>query len=184
MARSLTEALEGEVTDVARRLLGWRLSTAVDGQTTEVRIVETEAYAGDIDPASHAFNGRTARNAAMFGPPGNLYVYRSYGVHWCMNVVVGEIGIAHAVLLRGGEPSRGREIMEVRRDRTDHLSDGPGKLTRALAVTGEHDGSSLESGPVRLVPDRLPGKYSVAATPRIGISKAVERPWRFVATRP
>lgn len=181
MARSLIAALDGDVVDVARRMLGWRLSTTFEGESTEVRLVETEAYAGAVDPASHAFNGKTARNASMFGPPGTLYVYRSYGIHWCMNVVVRESGTAHAVLLRSGEPTVGVATMERRRGRSDHLADGPGKLAQALGVSGDHDGSSLERGPVRLVPDALPAGYRVDATSRIGISRATDRLWRFVA---
>jgi DNA-3-methyladenine glycosylase len=181
VARGLIAALEGDVVEVARRLLGWRLGTSFGDEPTEVRIVETEAYAGDIDPASHAFRGETGRNASMFGPPGTLYVYRSYGIHWCMNVVVRETGTAHAVLLRAGEPTRGTGVMEKRRGRADHLCDGPGKLAQALGVTGDQDGTSLQAGQVRLTPDVLPVGYEVAATPRVGITKAVDRPWRFVA---
>ena len=145
-------------------------------------LTEVEAYAGERDAASHAYRGPTKRNRAMFGPAGTLYVYRSYGVHWCMNVVVREAGIAHAILLRGGRPIEGRSTMEQRRGRSDHLVDGPGKLCQALGVRGEHDGTSLETGPVRLVPAALPDDLSVIATPRIGISKATEVAWRFVAT--
>jgi DNA-3-methyladenine glycosylase len=178
----LADLLSGPVLDVARRLIGWRVRTSFGGEITEVAINETEAYAGDEDPASHAFNGETARNQAMFGPPGTLYVYRSYGMHWCMNVVVREEGVAHAVLLRGGVITRGEPAIRRRRGRTDHLVDGPGKLCQALGVTGDHDGTSLETGPVRLTPGGAPAG-TILATPRIGISKAVERPWRFVVAR-
>ena len=182
MDGSLTDALDGDVVEVARRLLGWRVRTEIADEPTEVRIVETEAYAGELDPASHSYRGRTARNVAMFEPAGTLYVYRSYGIHWCMNVVVREAGVAHAVLLRGGEPISGRAVMERRRGRIDHLCDGPGKLCQALGVTGDHDGSSLEEGPVRLRPDRLPNGYVVTTTQRVGITRAVEHPWRFLAS--
>jgi DNA-3-methyladenine glycosylase len=175
--------LTGDVFDVARRLLGARLSTSFEGRITEVMLTEVEAYAGSDDPASHAFNGRTNRNAAMFGPAGTLYVYRSYGVHWCMNIVVGEPGLPHAVLLRAGEMLRGVATIERRRGRTDHLTDGPGKLCQALGVTGAHDGTSVIGGPVRLRPGSLPTAATILATPRIGISKAVEEPWRFVMAR-
>jgi DNA-3-methyladenine glycosylase len=178
----IEELLVGPVLDVARRLIGWRIQTTFDGRLTEVAINETEAYAGDQDPASHAFNGATKRNLAMFGPPGTLYVYRSYGLHWCMNVVVGDEGVAHAVLLRGGTVTQGEGMIRERRGRSDHLTDGPGKLCQALGVTGDHDGTSLATGPVRLVPgEPLPGR--ILATPRVGISKAVELPWRFVVAR-
>jgi DNA-3-methyladenine glycosylase len=145
-------------------------------------LTEVEAYRGDEDPASHAYHGRTARNRAMFGPPGTLYVYRSYGLHWCLNVVVAEVGIAHAILLRAGVPLVGTAVMERRRGRGDHLTDGPGKLAAALGVDGAHDGTSLVDGPVRLEEGPLPAGYAISATPRIGITKAADRPWRFVAT--
>ena len=174
----------GEVLEVARGLLGWLIRTEFAESVTEVRLTETEAYAGDHDPASHAYRGETERNAAMFGPPGTLYVYRSYGIHWCMNVVVAPVGTPHAVLLRGGEVTMGRPVMERRRGRRDHLTDGPGKLCQALGVTGLHNGTSLSEGPVRLVPGTLPSSYRVSATPRIGISRAADLPWRFVAAPP
>jgi DNA-3-methyladenine glycosylase len=174
----LVELLSGDVLTAARGLLGWRLRTAFDGEPTEVALDEVEAYAGFDDPASHAYRGETQRNRAMFGPPGTLYVYRSYGIHWCMNVVVGAAGTPHAVLLRGGDPLEGIEVMKRRRGRSDHLADGPGKLAQALGVTGEHDGSSVLEGPVRLLPGHSVPR--IASTPRIGISKAVDRPWRYV----
>jgi DNA-3-methyladenine glycosylase len=171
----------GEVLTAAQTLLGWIIRTEFEGSVTEVRLTETEAYAGEQDPASHAYRGETARNVTMFGPPGTLYVYRSYGIHWCMNVVVAPVGTAHAVLLRGGEPVVGGPTMEARRGRGDHLADGPGKLCQALGVSGSHDGTSLIDGPVRLLPRELPSGYRVSATPRIGISRAADRLWRFVA---
>lgn len=176
----LAMLLAGPVLEVAPRLIGLRVRTEIDGAPTEVSLTEVEAYAGEQDPASHAFRGRTARNGAMFGPPGTLYVYRSYGLHWCMNVVTGPPGLPHAVLLRGGAPIEGEATMVRRRGRSDHLADGPGKLTQALAVTGDHDGTSMLDGPVRLLTaERVPAG-AILATPRIGISKAADRPWRFV----
>ena len=172
----------GDVLQVARRLLGCRLITTFDGEETSVRLTEVEAYAGDRDPASHAYRGQTSSNRATFGPAGRLYVYRSYGIHWCMNVVASERG--HAVLLRGGEILSGGDIIRRRRARSDHLTDGPGKLCSALGVTGDCDGTRLDSQPVRLIPDSLPEGALVTATPRIGITKAVDRPWRFVASIP
>lgn len=173
----------GPVEDVAAELLGRTLRTTFSDGITEVVITEVEAYAGERDPASHAFRGATPRNRSMFGPAGTLYVYRSYGIHWCMNIVTGSIGDPSAVLLRAGAPVRGREIMEARRGRSDHLADGPGKLTQALGVTGECDGTSVLDGPVRLL-DRARAGGTVIATPRIGITRAVDRPWRFVLTEP
>lgn len=169
-----------DVEAAARGLLGWRLRSDIDGRTVEVALSEVEAYAGETDAASHAFRGVTPRNRAMFGPGGRLYVYRSYGIHWCMNVVVGSEGRARAVLLRGGEILTGEDVAIKRRGRTSNLADGPGKLTQALGVTGGLDGHDLGSPPLLLLePIRRPGR--IVATPRIGISKEVDRPWRFVA---
>lgn len=129
-ARGLRGLLAGDVVDVAGELLGWRLVTEFGGTTTEIVICEVEAYGGTEDSASHAYRGRTVRNGSMFREPGTLYVYRSYGVHWCANIVTGPEGEASAVLLRGGAPTVGVEVMERRRGRSDHLSDGPGKVCR------------------------------------------------------
>jgi DNA-3-methyladenine glycosylase len=115
----------------------------------------------------------------MFSAAGTLYVYRSYGIHWCMNVVAGPTGVASAVLLRGGRPVAGEAVMTKRRGRTDHLTDGPGKLTQALGVDGGHDGTSVLEGPVRIgEPGTAVGR--IVAGPRIGIRRAAGRPWRFV----
>lgn len=175
------EILGGRAVDVAPRLLGWIIRTVVDGEPTALRLLEVEAYGGADDPASHAHRGLTARNRSMFSSPGTLYVYRSYGVHWCANVVIGAEGEGSAVLLRAGEPVEGEAVMRRRRGRPDHLADGPGKLTQALGITGVHDATSLRDGPVRLLPDELPPGTRVEATPRVGITRAVELPWRFVA---
>lgn len=180
-AGSVGRLLDGDVFTVAKRLLGARVRTTIEGAATEVMLTEVEAYAGGDDPASHAFRGRTVRNGSMFGPAGSLYVYRSYGLHWCMNIVVGDEGLPHAILLRGGDVLEGRELIERRRRRNDHLTDGPGKLCQALGVTGEHDGTSVFDGPVRLMVGSLPTGRQILATPRIGISKAVDELWRFVA---
>lgn len=171
--------LSGTVEQVARRLLGHRLRTDFGGRTAVV-IEEVEAYGGADDPASHAYRGRTARNASMFGPAGTLYVYRSYGVHWCANVVTGTEGTGEAVLIRGGRVVEGMELVLARRGRRDHLTDGPGKLTQALGITGDHDGTSVLAGPVRLEEGPAPDPALVSRTPRIGISREAERPWRFV----
>ena len=141
-------------------------------------IVETEAYAPD-DPASHSFAGRTARNATMFGPAGRLYVYRSYGVHWCANVVCGDEGVGAAVLLRALEPTSGIELMRARRGVEDPrlLASGPGRLTQALGLTGAHDGADIARPPFELVPPARPAE--VIASPRVGITRAIEEEWRF-----
>ena len=175
------EAVALPVTAAARALLGMRLRSEIGGQPVELVLTEVEAYAAEGDPASHSFRGRTARNASMFGPPGTAYVYRSYGIHWCLNVATGN---GAAVLLRGGEPVAGVEVIRRRRGRTDGLTDGPGKLAQALGVTGEHDGTSLLDGVVRLLPGTAAGDDVVVATPRVGITRATDLPWRFVLARP
>ena len=159
---------------MARELVGWTF--LVDGVGGV--IVETEAYGPD-DPASHSFSGRTARNAAMFGPAGRLYVYRSYGIHWCANVVCGNEGEGAAVLLRALEPTHGLEAMRVRRGTEDRLllCSGPGRLTQALAITGSHDGLDLSQAPFELRPARE--SLEVVTGPRIGISRAAEHHWRY-----
>jgi len=148
------------------------------------RIVEVEAYMGSHDPASHAFRGPTPRNRVMFGPPGHLYVYFSYGVHWCANVVCGEEGEASAVLLRALAPTEGIEAMFAARlaaRRPRDLCSGPGKLTQALGIGRDHDGADLVSGD-RGVDVRDDGTAPPAApvvARRVGISVAVDRPWRW-----
>lgn len=148
------------------------------------RIVETEAYGGDDDPASHAFRGRTVRNATMFGPPGRLYVYRSYGVHWCANAVVAEEGCGQAVLLRALIPLRGLDEMRAARTaaRTDRdLCRGPGRLTQALGVTGTDDGANLATGDrgIVILDDATPPPPIPGIGRRIGLTRAVDRPWRW-----
>jgi DNA-3-methyladenine glycosylase len=179
MTAGLRATLGGPVLEAARALLGRRLTSDIGGVRCEVVITDVEAYDGATDPASHAYRGRTLRTEVMFGPAGHLYVYRSYGIHWCMNVVTGFDGVAAAVLLRGGAPVAGIGTMELRRGRADHLADGPGKLCQALGVIGEHDGLDLWDGPLRLS-DEDPLSGSISTTPRIGISKAKGRLWRFV----
>jgi DNA-3-methyladenine glycosylase len=154
----------------------------VDGRA--LRIVEVEAYRGTEDPASHAFRGPTPRTMPMFGPPGHLYVYFSYGMHWCANVVTDPEGTAGAVLLRAGEPIRG--IAEMRSDRPAarrdiDLANGPAKLCRALAIDGADDGSDLcaSGGRVVVRDDGTAPPVRPATGPRVGISVATDRPWRF-----
>lgn len=136
------------------------------------RIVEVEAYVGAIDPASHAYRGRTERNATMFGPAGRLYVYFTYGMHWCANVTTGPPDAAHAVLLRAGAPVGGIDAMRTRRptSRGDRdLGAGPARLTLALGLTGEHDGLDLTRGPVRILDDGTPPPPSPAWSTRVGL---------------
>jgi len=167
---ALTLDLTADAPDVARAMIGWTL--LVDGVGGPV--VETEAYRQD-DPASHAYPGRTPRNAVMFGPPGRFYVYLSYGIHWCVNVVCGPEEVGSAVLIRALEPVHGIQTMRERRGREPlrELTSGPGRVGQALGA-----GPWLNGGVVHLAPpDR---DREVVATVRIGITKAVDRPWRFL----
>jgi DNA-3-methyladenine glycosylase len=159
---------------VARRLIG--VTLLVDG--VGGIIVETEAYDRD-DPASHCFAGPTARNAAMFGPPGHAYVYRSYGIHWCLNLVCRAEGHGAGVLIRAIEPVAGLDTMRARRGLDDVrlLSAGPGRVGQALGITRAHNGLAIDAPPFELLP--APPKVRVVSGPRIGISKAVDQPWRF-----
>jgi len=148
------------------------------------RIVEVEAYGGADDPASHGYRGRTPRNATMFGSPGRLYVYFTYGMHWCANVVCGEEGQAAAVLVRALAPLRGLEEMRLvriaaRRDRD--LCSGPGKLCQALGITGEHDGADLISRDegVTVLDDGTSPPAPAGQGPRIGVSAGMDSPWRW-----
>jgi DNA-3-methyladenine glycosylase len=159
---------------VAPDLIGVRM--LVDGVGGV--IVEAEAYDAR-DPAAHSFRGPTKRNASMFGPPGHAYVYRSYGLHWCFNIVCGERPDGSAVLVRALEPTDGVEIMCARRGAEDRrlLCAGPGRLCQALAITGELDGRALAAAPFAfLAPPRA---VTVASGRRVGISVGVETPWRF-----
>lgn len=149
-----------------------------------VRLTEVEAYAGEgEDPGSHAHRGETRRNAAMFGPPGRAYVYFTYGLHWCLNVVCGPTGQGGAVLLRAGEVVAGLELARARRPaaRTDaELARGPARLAKALGVGGDLDGADLfdPTGPLRLRPAAAE-PVEVLTGPRVGLSAAPARPWRF-----
>jgi DNA-3-methyladenine glycosylase len=142
------------------------------------RIVEVEAYDHE-DPASHAFGGRTARNAAMFGPPGHAYVYRSYGIHWCLNLVCEGEGIANAVLIRALEPTAGLARMRRRRRVTDErlLCAGPGRLCQALGITHAEDSRPLDAPPFELRARDAP--VDIVIGKRIGITKAADKPWRY-----
>lgn len=163
-----------DVNAVARDLIGsTMLFDGVGG-----RIVEVEAY-HHTDPAAHSFNGPTARNAVMFGPPGRAYVYRSYGIHWCVNFVCEDEGSASAVLIRALDPTQGLPTMRRRRKLTDErlLCAGPGRVCEALGITGAHNGLALDKRPFTLL--ARAEEVAIAIGPRIGISKAVDRPWRY-----
>jgi DNA-3-methyladenine glycosylase len=162
----------------ARSLLGWKLvHNSPEGKTSGY-IVETEAYDME-DPASHAFGGPGKRNAAMFEAAGTVYVYFTYGMHFCVNIVTGEAGHGQGVLIRALEPFEGVGLMKRRRGVEDErlLTNGPAKLTQAMGIGREHGGSNLSAGPIYLEPGVVVGE--VVQTTRVGISKAVDRPWRF-----
>ena len=173
--------LTGPVVEVAPRLLG----SVLRHGAVAVRITEVEAYDGPADPGSHAYRGRTRRNATMFGPPGRLYVYFTYGMHHCCNVVTGYAGYGQGALIRAVEPLEGADVMQQRRTgderrlATLHLTNGPGRLCQALGVTSSLDGHQLADEPLRLV-QRPPLETSqIVVSTRIGITKAAERPRRF-----
>jgi DNA-3-methyladenine glycosylase len=187
MSRALTtprlrrEFFARDAVTLARDLLGRILFYRTPATLLAGRVVETEAYTGEADPASHAFRGRTARNAVMFGAAGHAYVYFSYGMHYCLNVTADAPGTAGAVLLRALEPLAGLEIMRRRGDHGSavRLLSGPGKIGRAFGLTLSDNGRDFTRGPLGLaagsaVPDRL-----VVASRRIGISRAVDLPYRF-----
>jgi DNA-3-methyladenine glycosylase len=171
----LRDVLAGPVLEVAPRLLG---ATLRHGDVA-LRVTEVEAYDGPNDPGSHAYRGRTARNAVMFGPPAHLYVYFTYGMHHCCNVVVGPEGTPSAVLLRAGEVVDGRDVALARRPRSTvrDLARGPARLCQALAITREQDGADLSSGPLTLVLGDPVGH--VETGPRVGLRGAPDRPWRY-----
>lgn len=162
------------VHEVAPELVGATL--LVDG--VGGRIVEVEAYDQE-DPASHGYRGRTRRNASMFGPPGQAYVYRSYGIHWCLNLVCEEEGVPSAVLVRALEPTHGLDEMRARRGLDDPrlLASGPGRLCQGLGITREHDGLPLDLPPFELRERAEPTQ--VLAGARVGITRATELPWRY-----
>ena len=167
---------------VARGLLGCILEAVVDDEVTCGRIVEVEAYVGPHDPADHGYaNRRTRRNDALFGPPGTAYVYFTYGMHWCFNAVTERDGYPAAVLIRALQPLSGMNVMARRRgtDREISFCSGPARLCQALGITGEHNGRALADGPVRILRDRAQPVRSIAAGPRIGISRAPDWPLRF-----
>jgi DNA-3-methyladenine glycosylase len=164
--------------ELAVALLGCELVHTNAEGTTAGMIVETEAYRYD-DPASHSFRGRTARNAVMFGPPGHAYIYLSYGIHRCLNVVAGRNGEAQAVLIRALEPTKGIALMERRRGTTlrTNLCSGPGKLVQAMGLVAAQNGAALTTPQLHLQPRAAEPEVRVG--PRIGISRATDTLWRF-----
>ena len=172
--------LRGDVTEVAQRLLGCYLVMHTKNDTVTLRIVETEAY-HQTDAASHSYKGRTPRTDVMFGPAGILYVYFTYGMHYCMNVVTGPEGEGSAVLIRAAEPLEGLDILRHNRlNQPDgQLTNGPAKLCQALGITREWNGHDLQQEPLRLVVQPPVNQKDIVQTTRIGISQAQEKPWRF-----
>lgn len=168
---------------VARELLGTTIVSLLGGHRTVGRIVETEAYLGYRDPASHGYRHRRhAGNAALFGPPGTWYVYRSYGIHWCANLVCGVEGEGSAILLRAVEPVEGMDAMRGRRGPLEdrQLCSGPGKLCQALGVTREVDGVAMWESGLTVMVERNAAPPAFAVTSRIGITHAADWPLRFL----
>jgi DNA-3-methyladenine glycosylase len=168
--------------EVARDLLGKTLWRRAEAGLTAGIIVETEAYDGANDPASHAWRGQTQRNAVMFGPPGYAYVYFTYGMHYCLNAVTGPVRQASAVLLRAIQPTIGLDLM--REQRGAHIPDrdlarGPGRLCQALGITTSDNGADLAGNALWISETADAPNLIIVATPRIGITRAAERPWRF-----
>ncbi|MEE1789806.1 DNA-3-methyladenine glycosylase [Streptomyces sp. BE308] len=177
------EDLAHPAEEVAPELLGAVLTHETPEGTVSITITETEAYSGAADPASHAYRGRTPRNAAMFGPAGHLYVYRSHGLHWCANIVTGTEGIATAVLIRAGRVVEGEDLARERRGanvESPRLARGPGNFCRALGITAEHNGADLLTGASVVLSDGEPVPAAlVRAGPRVGVSKAHDWQHRF-----
>lgn len=179
----LWSLLESDAKIAARRLLGCIFEREIDGEVVRLRIVETEAY-DQTDAASHSYNGRTPRVETMFGPPGYAYVYFTYGMHYCCNVVVGEKGYGAAVLIRAVEPLDVTEPLERRRSgrKGVDLTNGPAKWCQALGVNLDLNGHDLKQAPFRLIFQPNIPSANVTTTTRIGISKAKDVPWRFYIT--
>jgi DNA-3-methyladenine glycosylase len=181
----LRALLSGDSVDVAPRLLGWTLTSRSEDGDVAVELTEVEAYRGEADPASHAYRGRTTRNAVMFGEAGHLYVYRSHGIHTCANIVTGPVGLASAVLLRAGRVVEGVDLARARRSESasrDGLARGPGNLGQALGLDLDDGGFDLlGDGRLRLCPGDA-GEVDAASGPRVGVSRAHEVCWRFWIT--
>jgi DNA-3-methyladenine glycosylase len=173
------DELGGSVASAAKRLLGCILEREIDGQIIKVRIVETEGY-DQTDAASHSYKGQTERTNVMFGPAGHLYVYFTYGMHYCCNIVVGDEGYGAAVLIRAVQPLKNEELLEKRRGGKQgvDLTNGPAKLCQALGIDKRLNGHDLHSLPLRLIL-QPPATNDVVTTTRVGISQAKDVPWRF-----
>jgi len=171
--------LNQQASVVASRLLGCIVEREIDGQTIAVKIVETEAY-DQTDAASHSYRGKSPRSSVMFGPSGHLYVYFTYGMHYCCNIVTGPGGVGSAVLIRAVEPIKGIKYMQKIRNKNDvNLSNGPAKLCQALKIDKTLNGHYLAKPPIKLVIQPPIESEDIIRTKRIGISEAKEKPWRF-----
>jgi DNA-3-methyladenine glycosylase len=168
------------VTELAKDLLGCELLHKSKDGTTAGVIVETEAY-HQTDAASHSYSGKTARTEVMFGPPGFIYVYFTYGMHWCFNITAEEEGVGAAVLIRALEPTQGMSLMKQRRGKDDvsELCSGPSKLVQAMGISKTDYGKPIFGGDFDLIPRSSASNLVVRSGPRIGISKAKNKPWRF-----
>lgn len=167
------------VQDAAKRLLGCELVRTIGNVSARVRIVETEAYHQD-DAASHSYSGKTPRTDVMFGPAGHLYVYLTYGMHYCCNIVTGPVDEGSAVLIRAVEPLEGQSLLQSNRPKLGiELTNGPAKLCQALLIRKEMNGHDLAAAPLRLILREQIDSSAIIQTTRIGISKAVDMPWRF-----
>ncbi len=168
------------VEELAKTMLGCELIHKTSEGTAAGIIVETESY-HETDEASHSFRGKTKRTEVMFGPPGRIYVYFTYGMHWCFNITAEEKGVGAAVLIRALEPTRGIELMRKRRgkDNIRDLCSGPSKLVNALGITKEDYGKPVFGGNFALLPREESASLEIRSGPRIGISKAKDKPWRF-----
>jgi len=174
--------LDRSATEAAHRLLGCVLERNIDGHLARVKIVETEAY-DQTDVASHSYRGETTRTKTMFGPPGHLYVYFTYGMHYCCNVVTGPEGTGAAVLIRAAEPLEGSDYMARRRMREGvDISNGPAKLCHALGIDMRLAGHDLHDEPLRLIMKPQVAAQSITQTSRVGITKGINILWRFYLT--
>ncbi len=173
------EFLDQPASVVAPQLLGCILEREIQGKIARVQIVETEAY-DQTDVASHSYSGETLRTKVMFGEPGHLYVYFTYGMHYCCNIVVGEKGHGSAVLVRAVEPLVGEDLLQANRGKNGiEISNGPAKLCQALGIDKSMNGHNLLNSPLRLIPEKPLPKSQIVQTTRIGISKGKDVKWRF-----
>lgn len=175
---AVKDIVKKDAVSAAKLLLGCRLIHETPEGTVSGIIIETEAYHQD-DPASHSYRGQTKRTEVMFGEPGHAYVYFTYGLHYCLNVVTGPKGRGEAVLIRALEPIEGIKLMKKRRS-TNHIGNlcsGPAKLTQAMAINLKHNGQNIIDGSLRIEPGIKPG--TIISTARVGISSATNKPWRF-----